>query len=222
MGIIGVAIDLLKKWEFDSKFVIFYFKWCFEISYQKCGYFDNRARIIIGLIFFRLTLISPFKNKLSEVCDPPTYGVKIHHDNFWIYKGSNNWFTWELPFFSSKLVGFRVRLENFSWSDDKSICGISFLDEEEIAYWESKYKDPFDGEVVNAKVSWYEREWRPKWLTWTGLFKTVKWSINVEFDKEIGRGKEDYYGGVVGCSYDMFEWEHPIDCLKRMERERKF
>ncbi len=58
-----------QKWCFESKYLVFYFTWNFEISFAICGYFDNRPRINLGLIFFRLTLILPFTNKWTDECD---------------------------------------------------------------------------------------------------------------------------------------------------------
>lgn len=59
--------------------------------------------------------------------------------------------------------------------------------------------------------------WRP-WLPW----KMVKRSIKVDFDAEVGERTGSWKGGVMGCAYEMLPHESPLDCLRRMERERKF
>ena len=57
--------------------VIFYWGWYFKISYKICGYFDNRPRIKLDLIFFSLTIVLPFRNKWTEECDSPEWGIAI-------------------------------------------------------------------------------------------------------------------------------------------------
>jgi hypothetical protein len=40
--------------------------------------------------------------------------------------------------------------------------------------------------------------------------------------KECGERKGSWKGGTLGCSYELLPNETPLDCLKRMEKERKF
>ena len=40
--------------------------------------------------------------------------------------------------------------------------------------------------------------------------------------KEVGKKKGSWKGGCIGCSYDSKPGETPEECLKRMEKERKF
>lgn len=84
------------------------------------------------------------------------------------------------------------------------------------------FTDSFDGTVVSATISVEEREWRPKWFKWTSLFSKIKKSIGVEFDKEVGKRKGSWRGGTVGCGYELRNGETPLECLRRMEKERKF
>ncbi len=67
-----------------------------------------------------------------------------------------------------------------------------------------------------------EREWRPKWLKWTRLFAKTKKTIDINFSKECGKGKGSWKGGTIGCGYKLLPNEHPLDCIKRMEKEEKF
>jgi hypothetical protein len=85
-----------------------------------------------------------------------------------------------------------------------------------------KYTDKIDGEVVNATISVEEREWRPLWFQWTNLFAKKRRTISIDFDKEVGKQKGSWKGGCVGCGYDLKSDETPVECLRRMEIERKF
>lgn len=59
--------------------------------------------------------------------------------------------------------------------------------------------------------------WRP-WLPW----KKIVRAINVDFNEEVGERTGSWKGGVMGCSYSMLPHESPLECLRRMERERRF
>ena len=94
------------KWCYDGKWILFYFSNRFDISYEKCGYFDSRPRIKIALGFFSLSIILPFYDKEWEEneCDPK-WGNAIHNNTFWIYRGGkgnmnggNKWWTYDFPF----------------------------------------------------------------------------------------------------------------------------
>jgi hypothetical protein len=220
-----------EKWCYESKYLIFYFNWCFDISFEKCGYFDNRPRIILGLIFFRLTLILPFKNEWTDECDPPKWGIAIHNNTFWIYKGGkgnldggNKWWTWDIPFITKDWVRTSVLLKDDTWANEYPKKRQDFyMDEwkQKQKSWQYDYTDSYDGEIIPTTIYVEEREWRPKWLKWTRLFNTIDRTIDVNFSKECGSKKGSWKGGTIGCSYKLLPNEEPIDCLKRMEKERK-
>ncbi len=65
-----ISTENKNEFEFNN-WVIFYWGWQFDISYEKCGYFDNRPRINLDLIFFSLSLVLPFRNEWTDECDPP-------------------------------------------------------------------------------------------------------------------------------------------------------
>jgi hypothetical protein len=67
-----------------------------------------------------------------------------------------------------------------------------------------------------------EREWRPRWFKWTSLFARKRKTINVDFNDEVGERTGSWKGGTLGCGYDLLPNETPLECLRRMERERKF
>lgn len=229
-----------EKWEFKSKYLIFYFVNRFNISFELCGYFDNRPRINICLVFFSLTLILPFTNKWTDECDPPQWGIAIHNNTFWIYRGGkgnmndgNKWWTWNIPFLTKEWVRTSILLnppsesyehmefwEHETWGNKKDFWKDEWKEKQKS--WTYNYTDSFDGEVIPTTIYVEEREWRRKWLGWTKLFAQVSRTIDVHFSKECGKGKGSWKGGTLGCGYNLIPNETPLECLMRMEKERKF
>ena len=98
-----------KKYSKNNDWVVFYWRWGLDISFEICGYFDNRPRINLDLIFFSLTIVLPFWNKWTDECDSPKWGISIHHNTVWIHKGGkgnmnggSKWWTWDIPFLTKK------------------------------------------------------------------------------------------------------------------------
>lgn len=58
-------------------------------------------------------------------------------------------------------------------------------------------------------------------LKWTP-FKQIEDSIDVKFSDEVGPERGSWKGGCIGCGYDLKPKETAIQCLRRMERERRF
>jgi hypothetical protein len=80
------------------------------------------------------------------------------------------------------------------------------------------------GEVQQRTATIYveRREWRLRWLRWTRVGRDVQHYIDVAFSDEVGEGTGSWKGGTVGCSYDLRPGETPVECLRRMENERRF
>jgi hypothetical protein len=214
-----------------TDWIIFYWGRQFDISYEICGYFDNRPRINLGLIFFRLTIVLPFRNKWTDECDPQKWGIAIHNNTLWIYrggkgnmKGGSKWWTWDIPFVTKDWVRTSILLKDDTWEHEtKGNCKDFYKDEWKAKQksWTYNYTDSYDGEVIPTTIYVEEREWRPKWLKWTRLFAKVRRTIDVHFSKQVGKRKKTWKGGVVGCSYELLPNETPLECLQRMEKERK-
>lgn len=217
------------EWSWGS----FYWANRFDISYEKCGYFDPRPEINIALGFFSLTIKLPFPDsKWADECDPPKWGIAIHNNTVWIYRGGkgnwnggNKWWTWDIPFLTFNWVRTSILLADGSWEHEKKGESKSFYEDHwknKQAKWEYEYTDIFDGEKIPTVIYVDEREWRPKWLGWTKAFARVSRTIDVHFSKEVGKRKGGWKGGTLGCGYELLPNEEPLDCLKRMEKERKF
>lgn len=196
------------------------------------GYFDNRAQIHFSLGWGQFYINIPFIRSKREESDPPRYG-------FYFYS-TNNWFpvsfVWcwgkkvtffELPW-TLQWVRTSILLKDDTWVDEtrentKFFWKVGW----EYLKWTAKYpytytKENGDIQFTYANVTVEEMEWRPKWFKWTNLFSKVRKSIKVEFEREIGESEGTYKGGVTGCGYDMLPDETPIQCLMRMQDERKF
>lgn len=227
-----------KNNEYDYvDWVIFYWGWNFDISFELCGYFDNRPRINLDLIFFNLSFVLPFRNSWTDECDPPKWGVSVHNKTVWIYrggkgnmKGGNKWWTWYIPFITMEWVRTSILLKDDTWEHEfqneklgqknKQFWSDEWKQKQKS--WTYDYTDKYDGEVIPTTIYVDEREWRPKWLKWTKLFAKTRRTIDVHFSKECGKRKGSWKGGTIGCGYELLPNETPLDCLKRMEIEREF
>lgn len=221
-----------EKWIFENKWIIFYWTRVFDISYEVCGYFNNRPRINLDIIFFNLTIKLPFRNKWTDECIPPKWGIAIHNNTFWVYKGGkgnlnggNKWWTWDIPFVNEKWIRTSILLKDYTWANETKGNSMDFYSNEwkdKQKSWNYLYTDKYDGTKIPTIIYVEEREWRPKWLSWTKLFNRVNTTIDVHFSEEVGNRKGSYKGGTLGCGYTIKKNETPLDCLKRMELERDF
>jgi hypothetical protein len=236
-----------KKWIFNSKYLIFYWGWHFDISYEICGYFDNRPRINLDLIFFSLQLILPFRNKWTDECDAPKWGIAYHNQTLWIHKGGkgnmkggNKWWTvrvpWSLEWYRTSALKKDGTWEHEIYNDRiPNPQKPNALIRNSKNFYEEKWKDilwsesyPYTYKLQKGETQYRiatirveEMEWRLLWFMFLPIGKTRK-SISIDFDKEVGEGTGSWKGGCMGCSYTMNHGELPEQTLRRMEKERKF
>lgn len=221
-----------EKWIFENSWLIFYFSNRFDISYETCGYFDNRPRINLCLGFFSLTFILPFRNKWTDECASPKWGIAIHNNTFWLYKGGegnwnggNKWWTWDIPFLTKNWVRTSILLKDNTWEHETKGNRKEFFQnewKEKQASWNYDFTDKYDNTIIPTTIYVEEREWRPKWVMWTKLFSLTRRVIDINFLQEVGKRKGSWKGGTTGCSYELLKGETPLDCIKRMEKERIF
>ena len=60
------------------------------------------------------------------------------------------------------------------------------------------------------------------WRRWFNLLSKCNHYIEIEFSDEVGERSGSYKGGCIGCSYKVNKGETPLECLRRMEKGRKF
>lgn len=99
------------------------------------------------------------------------------------------------------------------WEDRKEIVA------QHSAQFPYRY-ECLNGEIqdVIATINVERRVWRRKWTP----FKHVSESIDVHFSEEVGPERGSWKGGCIGCGHTLKPKETAIQCLRRMERERRF
>lgn len=207
-------------------FLIFNFSWWFLLITF------TLSVVGVGKIYLSL----PFKTGINE-CESPRWGFFLYtHDgitqtNLVFCLGDKNKyvsFPWNLEWYRTS---YALELEKGDpiWIDEFKGQRKDFWDKERWRnlLWSETHPYTYvlnSGEVQNrnATITIKEMEWRRRWLMWTPLFNKVVRSIGVEFDDEVGEETGSWKGGTVGCSYELKPNETPYQCLKKMERERKF
>ena len=197
---------------------------------------------IIPFILFgwgKLYIHLPIRTGIQD-CASAAWGLYYYSNALWFciggggnFEGGRRTKSYSMPW-QLDWVRTSTLLNNSNWfnetkhsklnwtSDNVNIIGsYGWLKENK---WKEihPFTDSFDGTIVNATISVEEMEWRPKWFKWTSLFRKVRKSIDIEFDKEVGKRKGSWKGGTIGCGYELRKNETPLECLRRMEKERKF
>lgn len=212
---------------------------CFNLTFAKCGYFDGRPEIKLGIIFWTVIIKLPFVNKKwEEECDPPKYGISIHHNAFWVYyggegnmNGGTKFIAWYIPFVTRYHYKHEVwGRDSLGWIDvtDDSVYKrrVGYLNYEnkdkptEALVYHGTWKD-FDGEEVPAIYRLERRTWRRKWLMWTSVFDLQRTEIEVSFKSGVGKGKGSWKGGVYGTGFEIKPNESPHECFERANRENR-
>jgi hypothetical protein len=211
-------------------------KWNFRIS--PASYFDNRAYISFSTIWGQFYLHIPFIRSKYDECDPPQYGFYFYGEGQWIpdtfvWCWKKKTYHFEMPWALNWYRTSKMRNDG-KWESEFKPQRLGqrnkeFYDKDKWAgvFWEETYPYSYtlkSGEVqdVLATITIEEREWRRKWLMFTSLFNFVRTSISIEFSEEVGERRGSWKGGTLGCGYDLKKGETPLQCLRRMEREREF
>lgn len=218
----------------ETEYLVMFPSRCFEVSFSICGYFDNRPRINIGLIFYKIILVLPFRNKWTDECDCPTWGIAYHEDMLWIHRGGkgnlnggSKWWAFQAPWSYSWVRTSALRKDG-GWEHETIGNNKSFYREEwENILWSETYPYTYvlkSGEVQNrkAKLRVEEREWRMHGFKWSSFRNKIEKTISVDFDAEVGERTGSWKGGTTGCGYTLLQNETPLECLRRMEKERMF
>ena len=190
--------------------------------------------LLIPFVFFgygKMYIHLPIRTGIQD-CESAAWGINFHNQTVWIYigggenfEGGRKWITWHIPFITKDWIRTSILLKDGTWEHETPGNHKSFYNDEwkeKQQSWTYNYIDQYDGEIIPTTIYVEEREWRPKWLKWTKLFAIVSRDIDIHFSKECGKNKGSYKGGVIGCGYKLLPNEEPLDCLKRMEKERKF
>lgn len=220
----------------------------FYFIYEPWGYFDPRPQIntnlttLLALIlpFFSLYLLPlslifcfyswgsiyihlPFDSGKENECDSPTLGVIFYHIDggfptmLWIRGWKSFDFPWAYKFYKREV------LHKDGWYTEKK--GDNLWDKER---WKNDlivntYPYTYilnSGKKQVTTVEIYEE--KMTWKNWFGLNKMVRHYIKVEFKDEIGERAGTWKGGVIATSQALKKGETALECLRRMESERRF
>ncbi len=209
------------------------------------GYGDSDAGVCLHLCLpwlFSVFLVFPH----IWNCRESRTGVAIHNCAFWVYpftdqlesrrdhpwwkKSWSFYFPWSYDHHLTEILEHKANLPGLAQTvwDDR---GKNFMDSyedrktaEESVSEEYEYTYTLKNGEVQERVATVHVDrmtWRMRW--WPLLpFKKVRTSIYVSFDDEVGERSGSWKGGTIGCGYDMHPGETPMECVRRMERERKF
>lgn len=181
-----------------------------------------------GQLFFQL----PWDSKNGNTAEYPDWGINVYSvdgefpNHFWIRLGYKSK-TIEMPW-ACKWVRTSLLLKDGTWADETR--------KKREEFWDDKWNDlkfvethPYtytlkNGEIQNrtATITVQEREWRRYYTTFTSLFNRTRRVIEIQFNDEVGERSGSWKGGCTGCSYTLNKGETPLECLRRMEKERKF
>lgn len=179
----------------------------------------------------------PFKTGIQE-CESPSWGFYVYAHEGWdsaclvIETGKDLgyyiYMPWNLEWYRTSYAIELVENDP-RWVHEFKGQKQDFWDKEKWGdlLWTKTYPYTYklkSGKVQNveATVRVEEREWRRRWLMWTSMFNKVRRSIDIDFSDEVGERAGSWKGGVLGCGYELKPNETPLECLRRMERERKF
>lgn len=209
-------------------------KWNLSLTYRGDDGWDEdtdlKGRVTIEPLICSIYINAPSISEYNAVEDEtPRYGFYIYEwEDINLEWGLKRWY-WRFPFVT------------FDWEKTETIDPrnrkVIYIEDEnnrKLKDWEelSKIKKdisvtlPYqynlrNGEVqnVNASVFISRMTWKRKWLSW---FKKVRTSIDISFDEEVGEERGSWKGGCIGCGWELFPDETVEECLKRMEKERRF
>jgi len=177
-------------------------------------------------------------------CKESELGIASHHGGLWLYtftdsmesrsdfpwwKKTHCWrYPWDLKHHLTEILEHKAAHKAQPIWNDKGKRGISEFEERQAA--QATVSQTYDytytrknGEVQQRRATVYVERMThlAKWYPIVPI-KRVSTDIWVNFNEEVGEGTGSWKGGTVGCGWSMKPTETPLECLRRMESERKF
>ena len=206
------------------------------MTWQEANYDESKAHINFSLLWLHIYIYT--SQKYAEYNKDTydyhkgdrEYGIKIHNDSFWIYKGLSHK-SFEFPY-TFQFIRHSVLRKDGKWEHDYSKLGRKVNRIKNSCYenmtmkdgsikknynkdlWDDKWKDVLYSEVFDytytlesgkvqkrkATVKVEEREWRRYFLVWFKWKANIHKYIEINFDEEVGERSGSYKGGVFGTS----------------------
>lgn len=212
------------------------FRWP-EFRFSTSSYEDDRWHIVFSFIWGKFFVELPIHSGVDDV-EYPEYGFYFYKegdgffDSFWWCWGNRKFcfhmpWSWDWVRTSVRMFGRNSSIGNWL-HENKNTPSMNFWDDKwnYVIYKEiHPYTYTLKSGVVQSvrcTIRIEQREWR--WRTLKGLPfpRIIRNTIAVDFSSEIGERSGSWKGGTVGCSYELRDNETPEQCLRRMEKERKF
>jgi hypothetical protein len=220
----------------------------FYLTYEDNGYFDPRPQIntnITTLLALILPVISlwllpvsavlcfyswgslyihlPIDTGRNNTAENKTIGLMFYHvdSGFPTEAWFRGWKSFNFPWawnFDKREV-----LHKSGWRIEQK--GDDFWDKQkwknEVIVEKHPYTYTLNSGIKQKTVAEVHEEKR-SWKSWFGFRKKTSHYIEVEFRDEVGERAGSWKGGTMGCSYAINEGENALQCLRRMESERRF
>lgn len=182
---------------------------------------DENLRLSCEFLWFYINLLIRSGGGDAE----RSWGFYFMDRRNFVFRWGKGYYSFDLPFISLVFVKHEIMS-----LDRKRVVylvqpGLKDFDLEETAKRENSADFSYRYELLNGKtqdvnatvvVERFTRRWK-----WTPL-KQVQDSIWVSFSEEVGPERGSWKGGVTGCGWTMERGETVVQCLRRMERERRF
>jgi len=200
--------------------------------------FEEGFSFQINLLWIQCFIDLPFLNKYRH--DPEdmmeSWGASLREGCWHLHWGKRTKL-WTLPWHDWMQTNHEVRRADGSWSKyvgtwendmalararDGSTPILKEPDGRHIEVYPYRYllnSGQFQERTASIFVERRTRKLRRlRRLPW-GI---TTYAIEVTFNDEVGERTGSWKGGTLGCGYTLRPNETPRECLKRMERERKF
>lgn len=185
--------------------------WMFESNYS--------------LNFFGLWIRLPIYPKRDPDCGCESWGVSYFEKGLQFRWGSKCKIVW-MPWDYGSCYINQVLNEDNIFVDQSDEYKKPYSDRRKF------FNQPFTYTLKNGTVQKRNAEFYVSRKVWKWrIFRKIPFdfwtnneeiSIWVNFDGEVGEGTGSWKGGTIGCGYKMNRNETPIECFRRMERERIF
>lgn len=156
--------------------------------------------------------------------DPKNSDHSKFYDYFWDYKSAIRWDYYDVfgNYICDKKEFDEKREKSYYIKDNKE----RFKYEEfNNMYKYYTFNDSYDNEELIAKVNIEEMEWRRGINKfWKNVLKyfckpLIIRSINIHFNKEFGKKKSSWKGGIIEMSFNMLPNENIDECWERFLKE---
>lgn len=226
-------LRLLSAWRVNRDSIDFRWghfspKFGLELLLHRGFYFDQSYRVSFCFGWGQFHIKLPFKTSREESCDWPSYGLQIVGNSLWIRTGdceenqsTRRMISWDFPIVTLIYDSHEVQREDGNW--------VPYSPEyERNAEPDGRHVEqhPYiynlrSGEVQERIATVYKerRNYHRKWLP---FWKKTFTEISVQFNGEVGEKSGSWKGGCVGCGYSIEPNETMLECLRRMESQRKF